>query len=172
MHWFHHQNFYLIVSSWPKFFVKWHLLSFDLSLSISLTLFWKLSNSMLVHFDRSSAAVLHEHSLFSKHIPVIIVTLFWKPLYMTYVWLSLLSHWKRGDFMRLLILKRKIWWPLNDDREKNIFFKFVDPCRELNQGKAFSIVPILMTLNPGNLGEMPQYWPLYYPDIFIRRNVS
>jgi hypothetical protein len=46
--------------------------------------------------------------------------------------------------------------PQNDDRDKKIFWNFVDPCRELNQG---------------NLDEMPQYWPLHYPEIFIRRNV-
>ena len=59
--------------------------------------------------------------------------LLWKPLYMTYLWLTsepLKERW----FRRLLILKKKVWWPQKDEREKKKFWKFVGPCRELNPG--------------------------------------
>ena len=34
-------------------------------------------------------------------------------------------------FLRLLILKRKVWWLQKDKKEKT---KFVGPCRKLNPG--------------------------------------
>ena len=37
-------------------------------------------------------------------------------------------------------LKRKVWWPQKDEKEKKKFWKFVGSYRELN---------------PGYLGEMP-----------------
>ena len=42
-----------------------------------------------------------------------------------------------------------------DEKEKKKFWKFVGPWRELNSG---------------HLGEMPECWPLNYPDIVIRRS--
>ena len=73
------------------------------------------------------------------------------------LWLSYLScALKEKLFLRLVILKSKVWWPQKNEKEKKKFSKFVGSYRELN---------------PGHLGEMPDCRPLHYPDIDIKGRI-
>ena len=57
-----------------------------------------------------------------------------------------------GVILRLLIFKRKVWWPQKDEKEKKEFWKY-----DCSFGE----------LNPSQLHEMQECWPLHHPDIVI-----
>ena len=76
---------------------------------------------------------------------ILIGKLLWQSIYMTYD--SPPEPLKGRWLLRLLLLKRKVWCPQKEEKEKKVFWKLIWPYREFN---------------PGHLRKRQEYWTLCF----------